>query len=377
MYISTPQDLAEFCERAAAFDAVAVDTEFLRERTYRPRLCLIQVATPKECVAIDPLAIDDLGALAQLMRNRRVMKVFHACGQDLEVLFHALGTLPKPIFDTQVAAAFLGQRVQSSYNELVRTYCGVNLPKADSLTDWSRRPLAPSQLEYALDDVRYLIQAYARVSRELEDKGRLRWVASELAPLTDPDHYVVDRFAMYKRVKRVASLTRHQLALARELAAWREARAEKTNVPRKWVMADETLLAVCKRAPQSVADLRCVRGTEQLTDRDAEMAVAAVRRGLACPAEKLPPAGKRRTAPDTELECVSDLMYALLRLISERSGVATTMIASREDLIGYVTDPQGSRLSQGWRHELVGATLDDLLEGRVGLTVKDSAVERL
>ena len=377
MYISTPQDLAEFCEHAAAFDAVAVDTEFLRERTYRPRLCLIQVATPERIAAIDPLALDDLGALAELMRNRRVVKVFHACGQDLEVLNAALGALPKPIFDTQVAAAFLGQRVQCSYNELVRTYCGVNLPKVESLTDWARRPLTDSQLEYALDDVRYLIQAYPAIRRELDRKGRLSWVASELAPLADPEHYRVDRFAVYKRVKRVTSLTRHQLAVCREVAAWRETRAEKSNVPRKWVMSDETLLAVCKRAPGDAVDLRRVRGTEQLSDRDAELVVAAVRRGLACPAEKLPPANKPRRAPDTELECVSDLMYALLRLVAERSGVATTMTASRDDLIGYVTDPQESRLSTGWRHELLGSTLDDLLAGRVGLTVKDRSVELL
>ena len=172
MYISTEADLAAFCDRAAAFDAVAVDTEFLRERTYHPRLCLVQVATPEESVAIDPIALGDLAPLADLLANERVIKVFHACPQDMEVLLQSLGVLPAPIFDTQVAAAFLGERLQTSYNGLVHAFLGISLPKSESLTDWSRRPLTEKQLEYALDDVRYLIQAYHVMVERLQRLGR-------------------------------------------------------------------------------------------------------------------------------------------------------------------------------------------------------------
>lgn len=377
MYISTEGELAAFCARAAAFEAIAVDTEFLRERTYHPRLCLVQVATPDECVAIDPIKIKDLSALAELFANPAVMKVFHACSQDMEVLLHILGVLPAPIFDTQVAAAFLGERLQVSYNGLVHTFCNVTLPKSESLTDWSRRPLTDRQLEYALDDVRYLIQAYHIMEGRLRHDGRLAWVMDEIRPLTERSHYETDPHEAYKRVKRISSCTRRQLAIARELAAWREGRAQRRNIPRKWLMSDEVLLALVKRAPRDAAGFRGIRGTEQLSEGDVAAAIVAIQRGAKCPNDHLPPVFHARKAPSSELESVTDLMYALVRIVSERSGVATAMICSRDDLLEYVDCPERSRLREGWRFELLGTRLDDLLSGNMGLTVKDRKIEIL
>lgn len=377
MYISTSADLLEFCTRARTFDAVAVDTEFLRERTYHPRLCLVQVATPDECAVIDPLAIADLAPLRDLLADAAVTKVFHACSQDMEVLHHALGVLPAPIFDTQVAAAFLGERVQTSYNSLVHAFCGITLPKSESLTDWSRRPLTPEQLEYAVDDVRYLIVAFGAIRERLEEQGRLSWVLDELRPLTELSHYEVDPRSAFKRVKRVNSLTRRQLAVARELASWRERKAEQADIPRKWVMPDEVLLALARRPPQTPDELKRMRGTEQLSVQDVAAIIAGVERGGSCPAEKLPFLPRPHKAPAPELESVIDLMYALIRLVAERSGVATSVIASRDELIDYVSHPERSRLREGWRFELVGTLIDDLLQGNIGLTVKDRALEIL
>ncbi len=377
MIISTESDLAAFCERAAAYPAVAVDTEFLRERTFHPRLCLVQVATPDECVAIDPLSITDLAPLAALLTDHGTMKVFHACSQDMEVLLHAIGVLPEPIFDTQVAAAFLGERLQIAYHGLVHAFCGINLPKSESLTDWSRRPLTQQQVEYALDDVRYLIRAYQVMVDRLTAEGRLSWVMDEIKPLTDRSHYVVDRREAYKRVKRINSLTRKQMAIARELAAWREGRAEKLDIPRKWIMSDEVLIALVKRGPADSADFRSVRGTEQLSEGDVTAALMAIDRGRRCPPERYPKVSHVRKSSSSELESVCDLMYALIRLVSERSGVATAMIASRDDLSEYIEHPEQSRLRNGWRFELVGTRLDDLLSGNMGLTVKDRRVELL
>lgn len=377
MYISTYEDLSAFCERAARFDAIAVDTEFLRERTYHPRLCLVQVATPDECVVIDVIAIDNLAPLAILMRDEGTVKVFHACSQDMEVLNYTLGALPAPIFDTQVAAAFLGERMQASYNGMVHAFCGVTLPKSESLTDWSRRPLTPEQIEYALDDVRYLIKAYDVIMERLDKSGRASWVLDEIKPLTDRSHYVVDRRVAFKRVKRVNSLTRRQLAVARELAAWREARAEYSNIPRKWLMSDEVLIALSKRPPHDAASLRRVRGTEQLSDADVAGALSVIARGESCPPDKYPFIARTHKPASPELESVIDLMYALIRLVGERSGVATAMIASRDDLVDYVDHPQDSPLREGWRFELVGTLIDDLLNGDIGLTVKDRALEIL
>lgn len=377
MYISTNEDLTAFCKRARAFSAIAIDTEFLREKTYHAKLCLVQVATPDECVVIDPLAIDDLGPLAELMTDVDTLKVFHACSQDMEVLFHALGSVPAPIFDTQVAAGFLGERAQCSYHNLVSTFCGVSLPKTESLTDWSRRPLSPKQIEYALDDVRYLIDAYRVIESKLHSLGRTAWVRDEIRPLADPTHYRSDPRAAFKRVKRVNACTRRQLAVARELASWREQRAETRDIPRKWVMSDEVLLALCKRAPQTVEDFRAVRGTEQLSARDVEVALDAIARGRRCPQENLPSIGRAHRAPAPELESVIDLMYALIRLVSERSGVATSLIVSRDGLLDYIEHPERSPLREGWRFELVGTLMDDLLQGNIGLTVKDGALEIL
>lgn len=377
MYISTYEELSAFSERAARFNAIAVDTEFLRERTYHPRLCLVQVATPDECVVIDVIAIDNLAPLAILMRDEGTVKVFHACSQDMEVLNYTLGALPAPIFDTQIAAAFLGERMQTSYNGMVHAFCGVTLPKSESLTDWSRRPLTPEQIEYALDDVRYLIKAYDVIMERLDESGRASWVLDEIRPLTDRSHYVVDRRVAFKRVKRVNSLTRRQLAVARELAAWREARAEYSNIPRKWLMSDEVLIALSKRPPHDAASLRRVRGTEQLSDADVAGALSVIARGESCPADKYPFIARTHKPASPELESVIDLMYALIRLVGERSGVATAMIASRDDLVDYVDRPQDSPLREGWRFELVGTLIDDLLNGDIGLTVKDRALEIL
>lgn len=377
MYISTYEELSAFCERAARFNAIAVDTEFLRERTYHPRLCLVQVATPDEFVVIDVIAIDNLAPLAILMRDEGTVKVFHACSQDMEVLNYTLGALPAPIFDTQIAAAFLGERMQTSYNGMVHAFCGVTLPKSESLTDWSRRPLTPEQIEYALDDVRYLIKAYDVIMERLDESGRASWVLDEIKPLTDRSHYVVDRRVAFKRVKRVNSLTRRQLAVARELAAWREARAEYSNIPRKWLMSDEVLIALSKRPPHDAASLRRVRGTEQLSDADVAGALSVIARGESCPADKYPFIARTHKPASPELESVIDLMYALIRLVGERSGVATAMIASRDDLVDYVDHPQDSPLREGWRFELVGTLIDDLLNGDIGLTVKDRALEIL
>lgn len=377
MYISTVEELSAFCERARASEAVAVDTEFLREKTYHPRLCLVQVATPDECVAIDPLAMEDVSPLAELFDNPAVTKVFHACTQDMEVLLQALGTVPTPIFDTQVAAAFLSERQQISYNGLVHAFCGVTLPKSESLTDWSRRPLTDKQLEYALDDVRYLIQAYHLMVGRLNAEGRLSWVLDEIRPLAARSHYEVDKREAYKKVKRVNSCTRRQLGIARELAAWRETRAERHDIPRKWVISDEVLIALVKRAPRDEASFRAIRGTEQLSEADVTSALMAVERGMTCPPAQLPPAMHARKAPSSELESVVDLMNALVRLVAERSGVAAGMIASRDDLAAYIEHPEQSPLREGWRFELLGARLDDLLSGNMGLTVKDKRIEIL
>lgn len=374
MYISTSDELSAFCERIGKERVIAVDTEFLRERTYYPKLCLVQVGTASEIGAIDPILIKDLSPLASIFADERVTKVFHACGQDLEVILDGMGVACTPVFDTQVAAAFLGMRQQVSYASLVEAYAGVRLPKAESLTDWSRRPLDPEQLTYAEDDVRYLPAIYESMIEQLVEKDRLSWVQPEIAEVCDPSHMHRDPRMAYLRLKRSSSLTRRQLAIAREVCAWREKTAASHDIPRKWVLSDEVVVEVCKRAPRTRDRLRKIRGTDQLAEKDVRDLLEMVQVGEGVPASECPQQ-ERHSHPSPELESVVDLMIALVRVVSEKSGIATQLIATRDDLVEFAQDRSKSRLASGWRYELAGRQLESLLEGSVGLTVRDGRIE--
>ncbi len=376
MYICEYDQLSAFCERAASSKILAVDTEFLREKTYYPKLCLIQVATHDESAAIDPLLIRDLTPLRELLVDPRIVKVFHACTQDLEVILYAMGVVVAPVFDTQLAASFLGMRQQVGYGALVERYTGVHLPKADSLTDWSRRPLDAEQLTYAEDDARFLPGIYDAMMTQLVAKDRLGWLIPEMEELTDRKHFERIPEEAYLHLKRSASLTRRQLAVAREVCAWREHVAAKRDIPRKWVVTDEILVEVSKRCPKTVDRLRRIRGTEQISSNEAEALVRAVRKGLAIGPDDLP-ALKRRERTSAESEGAVDLMYALLRIVSERSGIAIQLIATRDDLLDFAADREDCRLASGWRYELAGKLLKRLLTGEIGLTVKEGHVEVL
>lgn len=376
MYISTYEELCAFCERARASKVLAVDTEFLRERTYRPRLCLVQASYGDEPAAIDPILIRDLSPLAKLFEDAEITKVFHACGQDLEVIFDGMGCEVSPVFDTQLAAGFLGLRHQVSYGGLVEESCGVRLPKAEALTDWSRRPLDEEQLKYAEDDVRYLPGIYEMQMRQLVEKDRLAWVMPEMEEVASLERVRRDPRRAYLKLKRSGSLTRRQLAVAREVCAWRETLAAERDVPKRWVCSDEVVVEIAKRSPQSVERLRRVRGTEQMGEHDARAIVAAVARGLAVPSEECPKP-EHHVHASGDAEAVVDLMYAFVRVVSERTGVASALLASREDLAQLLVDPKKSRVAQGWRYEVLGRDLELLLDGERGLTVKHGHVEVL
>lgn len=376
MYISQSDQLVAFCQRAAASRILAVDTEFLREKTYYPKLCLIQLATHDEVVAVDPLAIDDLSPLADLLADERIIKIFHACSQDLEVILDAMGVLVSPVFDTQVAAAYVGMRQQVGYGALVERYTGVRLPKADSLTDWSRRPLDAEQLTYAEDDVRYLPGIYDAMMTQLVAKNRLGWVTPEMEALVDRSRYDRAPEQAYLHLKRSGSLTRRQMAVAREVCAWRERRAAQRDIPRKWVVSDELLVEVSKRCPKAVDRLLRIRGTEQLSAHDAEELVRAVRKGMAMDLESLPHF-KRRERVSAEAEGAIDLMYALLRITADRAEIAPQLIATRDDLVDLASGKKDARLREGWRYEVAGRHLERLLAGEIGLTVKEGRVEML
>ena len=376
MYIASQEDLDAFIERASTSSVLAVDTEFLREKTYYPKLCLMQMATDDEVVIIDPFAVDDLTVLRALFEDENIVKIFHAGHQDIEIIIYDIGCVPKPIFDTQVAAALLGQSQQIGYAPLVSSLCGVKLKKADSFTDWSVRPLSESQLDYAQADVIYLPMMYGSMKRTLAEKGRLHWLDDEFAELSDERTYVVDEQDRYRRLKHFTQLNRRQMAAAREMAAWREIEARKRNVPRKWVLTDEQIVEACKREPRKIDDLFMVRGVrERLTTRDARDVIALVTAALDSSPEawpELPSGGRNEPNVDAEV----DLLMSVVRIRARENDVAVPTLASHSDLVAIARGHyEGVDLLKGWRRDIVGEELVELLEGRLKLSFKNRKIQ--
>lgn len=376
MYIADQKKFEDFIERALHSSVLAIDTEFLREKTYYAKLCLIQLATDDEVAVVDPFAISDLHALAPVLENENVMKLFHAGSQDLEILLHEVGVLPRPLFDTQVAAALLGHTQQIGYAALVSAECGVTLKKTDSFTDWSRRPLSDSQLTYAADDVIYLPRMYKSMKSKLKCKGRLAWLEHDFEEMSNPSCYVTDERNRYRRLKRVSQLSRCQLAAAREVTAWRELEAQHRNVPRKWVITDEQIVEACKREPRCIDELFMVRGlSERLSTRDARTVITLMTSAFDAPASSWPEpdrCGKSEPNVDAQL----DLMTALVRLRAKENGVAFPTLASHSDLArvarGYRDNVD---LLRGWRRVLVGGELLELLDGKLTLSLENGELK--
>ena len=341
-YIASQENLEAFVRRAASSSVLAIDTEFLREKTYYANLCLIQLATDAEVAVVDPFAIEDMKVLAPLLTDSSIVKLFHAGGQDLEILYRELGVLPAPLFDTQVAATLLGHTQQIGYGPL----------------------------EYAADDVIYLPKMYRIMVEKLEAKWRLHWLDNDFAAMSDPAHYESDPFERYKRLKRVGQLTRRQLSAAREVACWREVTAQERDMPRKWVLTDEQIVEACRRESRTIDDLFLIRGVrEKLNTRDARAVATVLVRGLDAAPDTWPELDK---SPKSErnVDAELDLMEALVRLRAKENDIAMQTLASRTELArvarGYTADVDVLR---GWRRAMVGDELLELLAGRLALSL--------
>ncbi len=375
--LTTTHELAEFAERACGQPAIGIDTEFMRERTYFARLCLIQVALAEETVLIDPLAIDDLSPLFEVLHAAGTLKILHAGTQDLEIFYRLMGATVAPIFDTQLAANLAGFPQQTGYGALVKDLVGVQLDKADTFTDWGRRPLTQAQVEYAHDDVRYLLPIYEKLRATLERDERMEWLEKDFARLADPASYEVVPEEQWRRLKRASSLSRRQLAVAREVGAWREREAQSRDMPKRWVLSDESVVEIARRAPATPDQLVSIRGVgDKLPRRRIEMLLAAVRKGQGVPDEELPVLERRRRRPAKDTDGAVDMMVALVRLRARQHGVAMPVLASRDDLERLAAgDREAHILLEGWRREIVGDELLALLEGRIALVLRDGLLD--
>lgn len=376
MLIDDDSQLKAFVKRCCTSPYMAIDTEFLREKTYYARLCLIQVAIEGEVAIIDPFAIKDITLLNDALTSPDVVKIFHASSQDIEILYHETGVVPRPVFDTQIAAALLGKSQQASYSSLVSSYCSVNLPKKDSFTDWSQRPLKDSQIRYAADDVVYLPQIYYDMVEVLNEKNRLHWLDEAFEEISSPEKYEIKPEERYRKLRRVNQLNAQQMAAAREFAAWRELKAQKINVPRKWIVSDEQIVEACRREARTIDELFMVRGMhESLRAEDARQAVACIKKGLSCPKEQLPQVHEK---PKNEhnVDIVVDLMNAVVHLRARENHIAPQTLAPQAELMKLARGHDDEcELLKGWRYKVIGKELKELLKGKFSLRIADGNLE--
>ena len=371
--ITDTASLAEFCRRLAGTGFITVDTEFLRERTYWPVLCLVQVAGPEEARCIDPLAPGiDLAPLFELMADSSVLKVFHAARQDVEIFLHRSGKVPAPIFDTQIAAMVCGFGEAASYETLASKLARARIDKSLRFTDWAARPLSERQLHYALSDVTHLRVAYEKLASRLARTGRASWVAEEMALLAAPATYLVDPDEAWRRL-RFRSTNPTFLAVLKELAAWREREARDRDLPRQRLVRDDALLEIAAHAPTTVEALGRLRGLPKgMADgRLGPAMVEAVNRALALPADRRPAMPERAELP-RRLGPTVDLLKLLLKLKCDQHEVAPRLVAGAADLEAIAADDAADVPAlHGWRRELFGEDALRLKHGRLGVALAD------
>ena len=374
--ITDNESLAAFCRRQNDADFITVDTEFLRDNSYWPKLCLVQVAGPEDAVAIDTLADKlDLAPLIALLADRDVLKVFHSGRQDLEIFYHLTGRLPAPMFDTQVAAMVCGFGDSVGYETLARQLAGAKIDKASRFTDWSRRPLSERQITYALSDVTHLRKVYRKLAKRLQANGRSDWLREEMAVLTDPETYELRPEDAWQRIKSRSKDRRH-LALVRALAYWRETEAQRRDLPRGRVLRDEQILDIAAHRPQSAKELSRTRslGKNFADSRQGEAVLKTVADALALDDSELPDAPRRVELPNG-LGPLVDLLKVLLRAKCERHQVAQKLVASANDLERIAADDDASVPAlSGWRREIFGDDALALKHGRLALAADGKAV---
>ena len=373
--ITTTRALVAACARLARYPFVTVDTEFLRETTYYPLLCVAQIASADEAVVIDTLAPGlDLQPFFDLMVNEQVLKVFHAARQDIEIVWHMAGRIPHPIFDTQVAAMVLGYGDSISYDQLVQRITGDSLDKSNRFTDWSRRPLSNAQLTYAISDVTHLRDVYLALAADLAERGRSEWVGEEMEILTSPDTYRAEPENAWQRLKTRVRKPK-ELAVLIEIAAWREREAQTRDLPRGRVLRDDVLVDIAIQAPTSLDRLTHVRSLPKGFERSrwGQDVVDTVQRGLARDPKTLPPLDRPKTVNANG--ATVELLKVLLRMTSEEFGVAAKIIATVDDLEQIAGDDAADVPGmRGWRRELFGEKALALKHGRLALSIERGRV---
>lgn len=365
-YIDSSDTLADLCQLLREKPYIAIDTEFLRERTYRPELCLVQVKHEEHLACIDILAIDDPSALVDLLLDKSVVKVFHAASQDLEIFNLLCKQVPSPIFDTQIAAPLLGYNEQIGYANLVNEYLGVSLAKTHTRADWTRRPMPDAQIGYALDDVIYLEQLYTDMHRQLTQLKRLEWLKPEFAEWEDQSRYEQPASERWKKLRNIQRFKGPALAIAQQLARWREIKAREINQPRNWLLKDDVLLNIAQQQPDSAKELSHIRSLERKSrERYGEDILRIVAEAKDITPEPLPPFVKKEKLNPANLAKMQ-LLNAWVHHRADELNIAPGLLAPQKILEKLATG-EGRAALKGWRDQLIGEQLQDLLDGTQAL----------
>jgi len=374
-YIDTPDALMELCEQLRDNPWLALDTEFLREKTYYPKLCLLQIATPELVACIDPLALEDLSPLLDVIYEEGITKVLHAARQDMEIFFHLRTAPPSPVFDTQIAALLLGFPDQIGYGNLVKGTLGIELEKLHSRTDWSRRPLSDEQLHYAAEDVFYLAQVYPYLVKKLSALGRLDWLSEDFTRLTQVELYSNDPEQAWHRVRGSNRLKGAGLSVLQALAEWRETVARNQNRPRGWLLRDDELVEIARHQPGTPAALAAIRGLhERFIDKHGARLLELVAEARAR-APKPPSSTDIPVRLSPLQEALVDAMMAVVRVSGAENALNPAVLASRKQLEQLANGTPDNEVLHGWRGQLVGKRLQALLAGELGLYARNGAIE--
>lgn len=372
--IETPAALHDILQQAEPAERIMLDTEFIREKTYYPKLCLIQLAADDQIACIDPLKLDDLQPLWKFLAEPTRTKVFHAGRQDMEIIFQAAGNLPMPVFDTQVAAALCGYGDQVGYANLVKEILGIDLDKSMTRADWAARPLPMDALDYAADDVRYLGEVERQLRERLEALNRLHWLEPEMASLTDPSTYVVDPANAWRKIRGARRLKPKQVSVLQALAAWREEEAMQRDRPRKWILKDDAMTFMAQRPPGSVAALAGVRGIEErFVEKHGEklLEIIDAARDREPPADL--PVDKERLSPSQEAQV--DILMGVMRNAAAEAELSPASLGARKDIERLVRGETSLDILKGWRRAAVGDLLLDVLSGKAGLRLAGDRIE--
>ena len=374
-YIDDNAGLAQFCSALGRAAYCAIDTEFIRESTYYPELALIQIASEGMLGCIDPLTITDFTPLSEILVQPGLVKVFHSSSQDLEILYQKFGQMPSPVFDTQLAAAVLGYNHQISYADLVQQITGVRLDKKHTRANWTRRPLSEDELDYAMDDVRYLLAVYQELDEKLETTRRRSWIEKDLQAMSNAENYEVDETRLWQRLRGVQKLKGEKLQIASDLCRWRERLAQQQNRPRRWIAKDDAIIEIARRKPESLDELLKIPELNDKTARRHGEELLQVIAQAASIDPALWPQHDRIKNLDSRQMALGDCLMALCRVISEQNSIALATLATRKDIDNLILNQKSSRLAQGWRFTMAGEQLLEFIHGQSFISVEDQALK--